>query len=87
MQVAEEYNGWKNIATWNVALWISNDEYLYNRAVAFVKRQKELGKRVTYGGFVAYAGLGGMRTPDRFSFLGTRLDTKALAEMLLEFVE
>ena len=31
------YNGWANRETWNVALWIGNDEFLYNTAKACVE--------------------------------------------------
>ena len=27
------YNGWENYETWNVALWLQNDEGLYNLAM------------------------------------------------------
>ena len=32
----QTYNGWKNYETWNVTLWIQNDEFLYNTAKACV---------------------------------------------------
>ena len=31
------YNGWANYETWNAALWIGNDEFLYNTAKACVE--------------------------------------------------
>jgi hypothetical protein len=33
----ETYNGWKNYPTWNVNLWLSNDEGLYNATRELVR--------------------------------------------------
>jgi hypothetical protein len=67
-----KYNGWKNRATWNVALWIGNDEGLYNLA-------KECRD---YADFVRK--IGGGKTPDGFCWNGKALDRKALNEVIRE---
>ena len=36
-----DYNGWTNRATWNVALWIGNDQFLYNTAIACVEYREQ----------------------------------------------
>ena len=81
------YNGWKNRQTWNVALWIGNDEPLYRTACDYVKRCRESGRRVTYRTFCQYAGLAGDNTPDGVAYVGTKLDYRALSSMINELVE
>lgn len=78
------YNGWKNRQTWNVALWINNDEPLYRAAVEFMKTYK--GK-APYKAFIKKNYMEGDRTPDNIAWDGTRLDYKALNEMMKELVE
>lgn len=83
----QDYNGWKNRQTWNVALWINNDEPLYREAVAYAKEREKLGKKISYYGFIKRAGLIGERTPDNISYSGTRLDYIALNEMMKDLLD
>ena len=80
----QTYNGWKNRQTWNVSLWINNDESLYNLAREYTLRHHKAGKRARYMPFVKWARLQGTRTPDNIAFDGSRLDYKELSDMLNE---
>ena len=81
----EDYNGWKNRQTWNVASWINNDESIYKGAVEFMKDVNP--KRNPYRGFIINCGLDGQNTPDGISYMGTRLDYTALDEMMREILK
>ena len=82
MTMTETYNGWKNHETWNVALWIGNDEGLYNMAreyrhqahpyQAFRESLEEVGGEIAY------------RTPDGVAWNDSGLDIEALDEMMAE---
>lgn len=80
----EDYNGWKNRQTWNVMLWINNDEPLYRAAVEFMRAYK--GK-TPYISFVKRMNMNGDRTPDKIAWDGTRLDYAALNEAMREFID
>lgn len=77
----DTYNGWKNRATWNVALWIGQDP-LYTEAVAFIKDYK--GKQ-PYVDFLESCGLDTQKTPDGINYVSEELDYKRLDEMMMEY--
>lgn len=71
------YNGWTNYETWNVSLWIGNDEGLYEEA----RRCKHA--RETYKAFAeAMRELGSLETPDGVAWNDSGLDIEALNKML-----
>ena len=68
------YNGWYNYETWNVALYIQNEERLYR-----------IGCRSrNYRHFLDLSGLSGKKTPDGVSWTNWLLDTDELDEMIEE---
>ena len=84
----ETYNGWSNYQTWNVALYINNDERFYFTAVDYVKQCNKFGKNVSYAAFSDVLDvIGGTTTSDGVSWSDENLDTDELNEMLRELVD
>jgi hypothetical protein len=57
-----DYNGWKNRATWNVALWLGNDEPIYRRVCQARKEHK--GRFTSSDAMNLCVDLFGSQTPD-----------------------
>ncbi len=81
------YNGWKNYETWNVALWIGNDEGLHDTA-------RECGDYHTFCTHMADSAESFdpapaiyHKTPDGIGWSDSGLDTDALDDMIRELGE
>lgn len=72
---AEGYNGWTNYETWNIALWLQNDEGYYVAA----QQCKNYADVVR---LFAQAGI--TETPDGVSFTDPGLNIEELDAMLAE---
>ncbi len=82
------YNGWTNYETWNVALYIGNDEGLYSIACDYVRDIRRHNMAVSYEDFAqSLQECGGYITPDGVSWTHPTLDIDELNEMLEELVE
>ena len=69
------YNGWANHATWNVALWIQNDQGIYEFAM-------ECGDYDTFRDSMRE--IGQTETPDRVAYNDSALDVERLNELIGE---
>ena len=74
------YNGWKNYETWNVALWMNNDEGLYELVQVVANME---------GDYDSFASImlndyGMEATPDGVKWDDPRLDVVALTEAIHE---
>ena len=74
------YNGWKNRQTWNVALWIQNDEGLYHFARDCRDYQQFVDDIKDTSGDSAI----GYRTPDGVAWNDSALDVERLDGLIRE---
>ena len=78
------YEGWKNYETWNVALWINNEEPMYRQAVQFMEEKPNRDN--AYIGFILKNYMSHLVTPDAIEWLSDKLDFPALDDMMKELV-
>jgi hypothetical protein len=69
----QTYNGWTNYETWNVSLWIQNDEGLYDACRRFYKYEQVIDLMYDYGS---------KETPDGVKWNDKKLNHIELNEML-----
>ena len=92
------YNGYKNRKTWNVALWLGNDEGLYLLAREFMQDRIDRSLYTTEVNGetcisehelwrVKMDAYRDERTPDGFKWLGKNLCYEELDEVMLGFVD
>ena len=72
----ETYNGWTNYETWNVALWLGNDESLYELAGMY----REHGYKSLSHMLIEMS----PATPDGVKWDDSKLNVIELNEMLTE---
>ena len=70
------YNGWENYETWNVALWIGNDEGLYEIAREYSSYSALL--------FTLQEAYGLKQTPDGVKFNDPKINRIEMNQMLQE---
>jgi hypothetical protein len=82
--MAEDYNGWKNYETWNVALYLNNDEQTYEAVNEYVRDTLDSTDDLTYDGLIQYLGIEGESTPDGVPWNYFRVDRQEMFEWLMD---
>ena len=77
------FNGWTNYETWNVALWINNDESLYHLAC---DTARDGGNYAEFCEVMSRC-YDSLETPDGVQWAGPSVNTIAMNEMMYELVD
>lgn len=80
----QKYNGWKNYYTWNVMLYLNNDEGYYSTVKAFRDEVKSKRLRATWTQFLWFSGLTYSKTPDGVAFNNKNLCRRELIQAIME---
>jgi hypothetical protein len=75
-----DFNGWANYETWNVSLWINNDESMYR--LARIKGHSGYDRLIP-----ALEASFGQMTPDGVRWMDPTIDTDEMDEMLEELCD
>lgn len=83
----EEYNGWTNYETWNVTLYLNNDEGTYLAIKEYVNAALVDGERPNYDDLIEYLGIGEESTPDGVRWDYFRIDRAELYDWLMDYAD
>lgn len=79
--MSEDYNGWANRETWNVNLWIMNDEPTYRKYSTYMGAYSGQLGRPTYKDFISVY-MDTDRTPDDVLWLDPKIDFDQLDQSI-----
>jgi len=88
-----DYNGWKNYETWNVNLWIQNDEGLYgfvrDGLESLLEQSDNDWENVSLTDLkeLVRDAFGANKTPDGVSLMDSEIDWREISDALLELAE
>lgn len=94
-----DYNGWANYETWNVTLWIDNDEGMYGLVRDSLEELLDRNgndwtnislidiKELVYDAFASWCGDDIKATPDGVRILDPKIEWAEVSDMLLELAK